>query len=215
MLAPTPMATQPAPLAPVAPKGPDLLQGYSILVFGGMLSTTGIGQTALFNYNAGESPKYDNNIVGVAIYRDWFNLGHGFWMGGEVGAADRFGYYAQTGSPATIKSDTLLNSGEFWTGLRFRYEGFSVNGVRFSAAVTGGFSYTNDSIGRERAREFDYNGSARFLFYARPELAISLDSLPEWQLVYALQHRSGMAGTLGHFFEGYNANVIGLRYTFM
>jgi hypothetical protein len=214
---PAPSTTEqpvPAPVAPVVSKEFDpWTQPYSVLVFGGMMSTTGFGQTALFNLTAGEKPRYDNDTAGVAVYRDWFRLGYGFYMGGEVGVADRFGYYAVTGGP-TIKSATMLHSGELWTGLRFRYEGVSFYGVRLSGAVTGGFSYVTDSIGRERARELDNNGNARFLFYAGPELALSLDSYPDWQLVYRQEHRSGMGGTLGKMEEGYNANVIGLRYTF-
>jgi hypothetical protein len=215
---PAPSTTEQAPPAPVpvpvAPKEFDMWTApYSIFVFGGMLSTTGIGQTALFNYNADEKPRYDNNIAGVAAYRDWFRLGYGFYVGGELGIADRFGYYAQTGD-TNIKSSSLLQSAEIWTGLRWRYEGFSFYGVRISAAATTGFSYTTNSIGRERGREIAYDGSARFLFYGGPELALSLDSHPEWQFVYRLQHRSGANGTLGHFREGYNANVFGLRYTF-
>lgn len=185
----------------------------SIFVFGGLLSTTGIGQTLRFNIDAGPGIQYDNNIVGAAYARDWFDFGYGFFFGGEIGIADRFGSYAEC-CDAIIKSSSILNSGELWTGFRIRSEGISIGGVRISVAATGGFSYTTNSIGRERDRELAYNGSARFLFYAGPEISVSLDSHPEWQLVYRLQHRSGANGTLGNFREGYNANVIGIRYSF-
>jgi hypothetical protein len=200
--------------APVLQKSPDpLLRPDSIFVFGGVLSTTGIGQTLLFNANSGPGIHYDNNIVGAAYARDWYNLGYGFVFGGEVGIADRFGHYAECCN-AIVKSASVLNSGELWTGLRIRHQGFSINGVRVSAAATGGFSFTTNSIGRERDREIAYDGSGRILFYAGPELSLSLDSHPEWELVYRLQHRSGMNGTFGNFREGYNANVLGVRYKF-
>ena len=86
--------------------------------------------------------------------------------------------------------------------------------LRISSGITPGLSFTTNSIGREREREIGYNGSGRALFFLAPEVSLSLADHPEWELVYRVQHRSGANGTLGKLREGYNANVVGVRYRF-
>jgi hypothetical protein len=95
----------------------------SILVFAGRLSTQNLGETFLFNLGApGPGPNYDNYIFGAAYDRDLFNLGHGFYFGVEVGIADRFGNYSQCCQPV-IKSNSIVESAELWTGPQIRYAG--------------------------------------------------------------------------------------------
>ncbi len=50
--------------------------------------------------------------------------------------------------------------------------------------------------------------------YFGPELAVSLVNRPDIEFVYRLHHRSGAEGTFGKLYEGYNANVFGIRYKF-
>jgi hypothetical protein len=187
----------------------------SIFVFGGALSTSGLGSTLKFNLDqpAGRI-KYDNYIAGAAYNHNFYYLGFGFVLGAEVGVADRFGHYAIC-CDTIIKSSSFVNSGELWAGPRISYEGFVLfDTIRIAGAASTGFSFTTNSIGRERERELAYPGSARALVYFGPEIIISLVNHPELEFVYRVQHRSGANGTFGNMREGYNANVFGIRYKF-
>lgn len=205
----------PVPENGAVPTTPDpVRKADSVFVFAGAMSTRNMGSSATFDHNWPIGPNYDNYIVGAAYNHDFYSLGHGFAIGGEIGLADRFGYF-QVCCDTVIKSTSLLNSPELWVGSRFSFEGFALfNTVRIGGALTTGFSFTANSIGVERGREIAKNGSARVLGYLGPEVSFALVDHPEWELVYRLHHRSGANGTFGHMGEGYNANVLGVRYRF-
>jgi hypothetical protein len=189
-----------------------------VFVFGGRMSTSNFGSTLVYNTfpvftGALTPPNYDNYIVGGAYQRDFYRYG-GIVIAGEVGIADRFGHYAECCS-TIVMSSSMLNSGEFWFGPNFRYDAIVLfNRLRVVPGMTFGFSLTTNSIGAEREREITEHGDARFLGYLGPEVAFSLVSAPQWELVLRMQHRSGADRTFGHLMEGYNANVAGLRYRF-
>lgn len=206
-------------LRPVTPftdaKSDVIFRRDSIFVFGGMLSTSSLWSTMKFNLDqpAG-NVRYDNYIVGAAYNHDFYKLGYGITLGGELGIADRFGNYALCCN-TIVKSSSTLNSGELWVGPRLSYDGFVLfNTIKFAGAVSTGFSFTTDSIGREREREIGYAGSGRVLLYLGPEISISSVNLPDLEFVYRIHHRSGANGTFGNLREGYNANVFGVRYKF-
>jgi hypothetical protein len=185
----------------------------AVLVFAGALSTRNMGSSANFDMHWPIGPNYDNYIVGAAYNHDFYSL-YGFAIGGEVGLADRFGYFLQCCEPV-IKSSSMINSPEIWFGSRFSFDGLTLfNTFRIGGGMTFGFSFTGDSIGVERGREIVKNGSARVLGYLGPEIFFALADHPEWEIVYRLHHRSGANGTFGHMGEGYNANVLGVRYRF-
>ena len=211
---PSPSLQDPVPV--LKANAPDaLLRPDSIFVFGGALSTSSLGSTLKFNLDQPAGTiKYDNYIAGAAYNHDFYKLGFGFTLGVEVGIADRFGHYALCCN-TIIKSSSLLNSGELWAGPRISFDGFVLfDTIRIAGAATTGFSFTTDSIGRERERELAYGGSARALIYFGPEIIISMVNHPELEFVYREQHRSGANGTFGKMREGYNANVFGVRYKF-
>jgi hypothetical protein len=143
---------------------------------------------------------YDHNaIVGLGYQHYRWSLGY-LLLGWEVGVAGRFG-----GN----------DSAEFWSGPTMRYDGFVLaNLVRIAPSFTAGFSVVTASMGIERDRELAHHGSANILFYLGPEIAISTVAHPNIELFYQLHHRCGANGTLGELREGYNANVIGLRFRF-
>jgi hypothetical protein len=65
----------------------------------------------------------------------------------------------------------------------------------------------------------DGSGSGRVLYYFGPELDFSTPSIPNFELVLKLQHRSGgktvpFLPTLANRAEGANANTVGIRYRF-
>jgi len=186
----------------------------SVMVFGGRMSTTTLGSTYTFNlgYSLPGKPNFDNYIVGAAYRRDLAQFGH-LTIGAEVGAADRFGHYVVC-CDTQVMSSGIVQSGELWGGATLRVQLQFFNELRVTPGITVGFSGTNDSIGREREREITRPGNARFLGYLSPEYAFSSARFPNIELVYRVQHRSGAGGTFGHLDEGYNADVLGLRYHF-
>jgi len=100
-------------------------------------------------------------------------------------------------------------------GPAFRYESVVLfNELRVVPGITAGFSTVTNSIGAEEGHVNFYNGNATFLGYLGFGVGFSLVSAPALELVIEEHHRSGADGLLGHIHEGYNANVVGLRYRF-
>jgi hypothetical protein len=143
---------------------------------------------------------YDGNYIGGLGYQRYcWSSGH-FHLGFEMGVAGRGddGY-----------------SVEFWGGPTLRYEGIVLAGqLRITPSFTAGFSAVTEAMAIERHRERVYDGDATLLFYLGPEIAISTTAHPNVELFYRLHHRSGGDGTLGGLREGYNANVLGLRFRY-
>jgi hypothetical protein len=201
-----------ADLSPVADQTDSTPPRNSLMVFSGVMSTTTLGRTLVINQIPATSNRtFDNYIVGAAYRRDYLQYGP-LTVGGEVGIADRFGHFVEC-CDAPVVSSGIVQSGELWTGGTFRID-LLLGPVRMTPGVTIGFSVTTNSIGREREREITEFGNARFLGYLSPEVAFSAVSFPNLELVFRVQHRSGLFGTFGGLFEGYNADVVGVRYHF-
>jgi hypothetical protein len=86
--------------------------------------------------------------------------------------------------------------------------------VRISPGFVFGLSAISNPIGQEGLHQIDHGGSAHLLFYVGFDVAFALASLPDTELVFRIQHRSGAYGTLGGMKEGNNANVVGIRQRF-
>jgi hypothetical protein len=186
----------------------------SILFFGGRMSTTDIWSSLAYNLNQTDRQSWDNNFVGAAYRRDVYFLGYGVVLGAEVGVGDRFGRYALCCN-APFVSSGIVQSGELWSGVNIREEGINLfDQVHVAIGITVGLSATTASIGHERQNEIDRPGSARLLVYLGPEIAFSMPSNPQLELVFREQHRSGAYGTFGHMVEGYNGETVGIRYRF-
>jgi hypothetical protein len=202
LLTPFKLATQPA-----------LKQ--SVFLFGGRTNSGNLGDTFKFGIGVPSSElTYDNYIVGGAYQRDFFQFNSGLLLGAEVGLADRFGHYKVCCDTVTY-ADRVMHSAELWAGVSFRHEGLKLfDAVRISPGFVFGLSAISNPIGQEGEHQLVHQGSARLLFYLGFELAFGLASLPNTELVYRIQHRSGAFGTLGGLKEGNNANVIGIRQRF-
>jgi hypothetical protein len=184
------------------------------------MSTTDIWSTTMLNLNrTSPGPNYDNYIAGVAYDRDLFDLGRGIYFGVEIGIADRFGNFKKCCHPS-IMSNTILQSPELWTGVQLRYAGILLfDRVRVGGGFTFGPSFAPTSIGNELTLQIGGSGGGRVLYYLGPELDFSTPSIPNFELVFKLQHRSGgktvpFLHTLANMAEGANANTAGIRYRF-
>lgn len=115
----------------------------------------------------------------------------------------------------TVQTDGRVYATEFWAGRKLRWERLHVGGgVLLELAGTVGLSAVTRFLGRERQRAIDEDGDAHLLYYFAPELGLSFERLPSLELVVRVPHRSGGDRTLGHMEEGYNADVVGVRYSF-
>jgi hypothetical protein len=168
----------------------------SIFVFGGIFTKDAIGKSLLPGV-----PSYeDNYIIGAAYQRHLYEVGLGIKLGAEVGFAGRFG-------DAT--------TGEVWGGLSIRTPGFNLgSGVMLTPGIVIGLSGITDSMGQERIREISTGGDATVLGYLGPEVAFTFASIPNMALVYRVHHRSGLFGNINGMREGYNAQVLGVRWSF-
>ena len=196
---------------------PNFLQpayGQSLFFFAGRTSPTNLEDTAAFNLTrARGAASYDNAIVGAAYQRDFLQVGGGVFLGGEIGIANRFGYYKVCCDP-TVRTSDVNHSGEGWGGVSLRYEGITLfNTLRIAPGFVGGLSAITNPIGQEGLHQKD-GTSAKLLFYLGFEAAFSLPEQPNAELVLRLHHRSGAYGTLGGLKEGNNATVVGFRQRF-
>jgi len=204
----------PAEALEAAADAPSLLQpasGQSLFFFAGRTSPTNLEDTAAFNLTRSRgTASYDNAIVGAAYQRDFLQIGRGVFLGGEIGIANRFGYYKVCCDP-TVRTSDVIHSGELWGGGSLRYEGITLfNALRVSPGFVGGLSAITNPIGQEALHQKD-GKSARLLFYLGFETAFSLPEHPNAEVVLRLHHRSGAYGTLGGLKEGNNATVVGFR----
>jgi hypothetical protein len=191
---------------------PNLKQ--SIFGFAGRTDSGNLGDTFLYGVGAPEKIFYDNYIVGGAYQRDFFQFNSGILIGAEVGLADRFGHY-KVCCDIVSYSNSVTHSAELWGGVSIRHQGIALfDTVRISPGFVFGLSAISGPIGQEAEHQIDHQGSAKILFYLGFDLAFALANLPNTELVFRVQHRSGAYGTLGALKEGNNANVVGIRQRF-
>ena len=191
---------------------PNLKQ--SAFGFVGRTNSGNLGSTFLYGLGAPESIFYDNYIVGGAYQRDFFQFNSGLLVGAEVGLADRFGHYSVC-CDTIVYSNSVVQSAEFWAGASFRTNGIALfDAVQVSPGLVFGLSLISNPIGQEGEHQIAHQGSAKMLFYLGFDLAFALTKMPDTELVFRIQHRSGAYGTLGAMKEGNNANVIGIRQRF-
>jgi hypothetical protein len=167
----------------------------NVFFFGGLFSTGFFGDTLLFWDNEYE----DGNVFLGAGYQNFF-YGHpgGLKLGVEAGTALRLGEWS---------------SAELWGGAVVRFDVVNVGGFRISPAMTAGLSLVTDTIGVERDRAADIDRSVPLLYYLGPEISISHESNPNWELLGRIQHRSGGFGTIARI-DGSNAVTLGIRYKY-
>ncbi len=186
---------------------PNLKQ--SLFGFVGRTDSGNLGSTFTYGVGTTERIFYDNYIVGGAYQRDFLQFNSGLLVGAEVGFADRFGHYSIC-CDTIVYSNRVVQSAEFWGGASFRSQGLALfDTIKVAPGFVFGLSLISNPIGQEGERQIAHDGSAKLLFYLGFDLAFALTKLPNTELVFRIQHRSGAYGTLGAMKEGNNANVIG------
>ena len=186
----------------------------SVFGFAGRTNSGNLGSTFAFGIGNPGTIFFDNYIVGGAYQRDFIQFNSEILIGAEVGIADQFGTY-RICCDTVVRSDGVAHSAELWGGVSFRHEGPTLfDTLRVSPGVVFGLSAISNPIGQEGLNQIAHQGSAKVLFYLGFDLAFSLASAPNTELVFRIQHRSGGYGTLGGMKEGNNANVVGIRHRF-
>ena len=186
----------------------------SVFGFAGRTNSGNLGSTFAVGIGNPGTIFFDNYIVGGAYQRDFIQFNSGILIGAEVGIADQFGTY-RICCDTVVRSDGVAHSAELWGGVSFRHEGPALfDTLRISPGVVFGLSAISNPIGQEGLNQIAHQGSAKVLFYLGFDLAFSLASAPNTELVFRIQHRSGGYGTLGGMKEGNNANVVGIRHRF-
>lgn len=180
-------------LPALAQSEPAKLYDQNVFVMGGPFST-GYFSDILQFYNG----QYDSNVfIGGGYQRFIYNYGS-FQLGVEAGVGLRLG---------------TPSSAEAWFGGVTRFQQFEVGPLNITPALTAGFSVVSDTIGAERERAIANNAPSMFLYYLGPEIAVSVDSHPEWEAFGRIQHRSGGFGSIANL-DGSNAATLGIRYKF-
>lgn len=174
----------------------SLSQGISF--FGGQFSNAAFPGDANIPFGGDLE---DNFNFGAIYNRDFVELGHGFFLGGEVGASIRFGKDEPT-------------SAEIWAGTTIRHQGLDIGFVNIAPRFTFGLSAVTDTIGIETQRANKAGTDGTLLFYLGPEIALSFAQMPKTEIFYRTHHRSGANGTLSNMAGGHNAHVFGVRRNF-
>jgi hypothetical protein len=144
-------------------------------------------------------------LVAGAVSRRLMTIARVIDLEAEVGIGQRFGNMHET---------------EVWAALFARWTWFPWNDyVRTSIATSTGLNYASGIPAAERERDGQRRGS-KLLHYFSPELTLGLPSVPQWDLVARIHHRSGarvLFGDVGLFHGvdgGAHFATIGLRYRF-
>jgi hypothetical protein len=164
----------------------------SITAFGGVYTTVNMGES--FSPFANHDSTY---FVGGAYRREFEGFPWNILIGAEAGAGLRFG----TGS-----------FGEFWVAPTARAAVPLGDTATMWLGLAAGFSLITNPTGLEQQREHEHSGNSKLLFYFSPELSFAFKQWPSVEVVFRLQHRSGLYGTLGRMREGSNAHVVGIRW---
>ena len=143
-------------------------------------------------------------------YEDNFFAGVGYqhflYSYGVVSFGAEAGLGVRLGAPE--------NSAEVWAGFVTRFDLIDIAGFHISPALTTGLSLASAPVGSEPTRaENGDDDLSPLLYYFGPEISVSHDALPDWEVLARIQHRSGGWGSIANI-DASNAVTVGLRYKF-
>lgn len=170
----------------------------SVSFFAGIFSESSFPGDANIPFGGNIESNYN---FGAIYHRDFLELGSGFFVGGEIGGALRFG----EGEPF---------SGEVFGGATIRHQGVDLGPVNIAPRLTFGLSAVTNTIGVETERANAAGTDGTLLFYLGPEISLGFKQLPKTEFFYRTHHRSGLLKTLENMTGGHNAHVFGVRQNF-
>ncbi len=166
-----------------------------VFIFGGLSIT----RSPLQRIVIGDAPIRSDNtqLVGLAISRPALTYSDWFAIEAEAGAGQRIGN---------------MHEEQFWAALYFRVKPFPTNRfIRTSIAVSTGLDIATGISALERRRS--YGHPSLILHNFSPEITFALPDYPETQLVFRIQHRSGLYGLINNG-SGTTFLALGLRHFF-
>lgn len=117
----------------------------------------------------------------------------------EIGIGQRFGD---------------MHATEGWVAVDFRWTYFPWNQyVRTTIALAEGGSYASE-IDLEERRRADNNKGSNYLNFFSPEMTFALPDMPNDELLFRFQHRSGVFGLINGVYGGSSFATVGYRHRF-
>lgn len=170
-------------------------------IYGGREITTNM--TSVFLVEDPVAPWHDrvgnSGIIAGNVSRRFLTILGALDLEAEIGVDQRFGD---------------MHATDTWAAIDFRWTDFPWNEyVRTTIALAEGGSYASQIDEEERLRANNMQGS-NFLNYFSPELTLALPSLPNDELMFRFQHRSGIFGLINHVFGGSSFATVGYRHRF-
>jgi len=139
----------------------------------------------------------DSGIIAAAVSRPIVSLKDYAEIEGEIGVAKRFG---QATSP------------EVWAALFFKWKWFPWNNfVKTTIGISTGLNYAFKLDHLEVVQAGNGEGS-KLLHFLTPEIAFSLPSRPDLELVFRFHHRSGGKDFLLGDTKIFNSTAGGAQY---
>jgi len=167
----------------------------AVLILGGQSIT----RSPLQRIVIGSAPvRFDNTqLFGLAISRPVLTYSDWFAIEAEAGAGQRVGN---------------MHEEQFWTALYFRLKPFPTNKfIRVSIAASTGLDIATGISALERRRS--YGHPSLILHDFSPEITFALPDYPKTNLVFRIQHRSGLYGLINNG-SGTTFLTAGLRHLF-
>ena len=182
-----------------AASGDDPGKGYSIVAYGGRLTSRTFGKT-VFNVPGDLDIGY---LYALGLNRHLFNWPRHFSWEGELLLAKHREKHPE-GSQ---------HYEEYIACILLRYHHFPWNRrLNTTIALGEGLSYTSE-LSRLETRKTGIE-TRRLLNYLAFELTVSHPRRPEWSLMYRIHHRSGIFGLMGGLKGVSDYYVLGVRYHF-
>jgi hypothetical protein len=140
-------------------------------------------------------------FIGAAISRELVTWGEYGAIEGELGIGKRFG---------------IMDEGEGWVALYFRWKWFPWNNViRTTIATSTGVNVATDIADWERQRTINSGRGSYYQHYFSPEITFGLPQYPNTDLVLRFHHRSGASlAIFNHTYGAAQYGTIGIRHRF-
>ncbi|WP_050786153.1 hypothetical protein [Ahrensia sp. R2A130] len=174
---------------------------WSVMIFGGQLTENELSDIVVPTEGANFT---DTSFIGAALNKEVWR-----WKGFSVEAEGGIGY--QFGDFRGQDNSSF----QAWGALYGRYDAFPWNHIiHTSIAGSIGLNYTSEKTAFENFETPGAGQTKNILHYFSPEIAFSLPSDLNKEVVFRLHHRSGASGAFGCDGCGSNFVTVGYRHRF-